>query len=127
MREFNDINDLTGEIIGAAIEVHKTLGPGLLESIYEECICIEFGKRGMAYDRQKEINIEYKGVRLESKYRIDLMVSQMIIVELKTVDEFAPIHDAQVLSYLKLTKLKVGLLINFNVPILKDGIKRLIL
>ena len=127
MREFNDINDLTGEIIGAAIEVHRHLGPGLLESIYEECLCIEFGKRSMPFERQKEINIEYKGVRLESKYRIDLVVSKMIVVELKTVDELAPIHDAQILSYLKLTGLKVGLLINFNVPVLKDGIKRLVL
>ena len=127
MRIFNDINELTGEIIGAAIEVHKTLGPGLLESIYEECLCIEFGKRSMSFERQKEINIEYKGVRLESKYRIDLVVSKMIVVELKTVDELAPIHDAQILSYLKLTGLKVGLLINFNVPVLKDGIKRLVL
>ena len=127
MRIFNDINELTGEIIGAAIEVHKTLGPGLLESIYEECLCIEFGKRSMSYESQKEINIEYKGVRLESKYRIDLVVSKMIVVELKTVDELAPIHDAQILSYLKLTGLKVGLLINFNVPVLKDGIKRLVL
>jgi GxxExxY protein len=127
MRIFNDINELTGEIIGAAIEVHKTLGPGLLESIYEECLCIEFGKRSMPFERQKEINIEYKGVRLESKYRIDLVVSKMIVVELKTVDELAPIHEAQILSYLKLTGLKVGLLINFNVPILKEGIKRLVL
>jgi len=81
----------------------------------------------MGFERQKEINIEYKGIRLESKYRIDLVVSKMIIVELKTVDELAPIHDAQLLSYLKLTGLKVGLLINFNVPVLKDGIKRLVL
>ena len=127
MKKFNDINDLTGEIIGAAIEVHKTLGPGLLESIYEECLCIEFGKRDMDYERQKEINIEYKGVRLESKYRIDVVVCKMVIVALKTVDELAPIHDAQIISYLKLTGLKVGLLINFNVSVLKDGIKRLVL
>ena len=127
MKKFNDINDLTGEIIGAAIEVHKTLGPGLLESIYEECLCIEFGKRDMDYERQKEINIEYKGVRLENKYRIDVVVCKMVIVELKTVDELAPIHDAQIISYLKLTGLKVGLLINFNVPVLKDGIKRFVL
>jgi GxxExxY protein len=127
MTNFNNINDLTGEIIGAAIEVHKALGPGLLESIYEECLCIEFGQRSLPFERQKEVNIEYKGLKLESKYRVDLMVSKMIIVELKTVDELAPIHDAQILSYLKLAGLKVGLLINFNVPVLKDGIKRLIL
>jgi GxxExxY protein len=127
MRIFNDLNRLSGEIIGAAIEVHKLLGPGLLESIYEECLCIELVNRNILFERQKEINIEYKGVRLESKYRIDLVVSKMIVVELKTVDDLAPIHDAQILSYLKLTGLKVGLLINFNVPVLKDGIKRLVL
>ena len=122
-----DINDITGQVIGAAIEVHKTLGPGLLESIYEECLCIELAKRNIQFERQKEINIEYKGTRIESKYRLDLVVSKMVIVELKTVDELAPIHDAQILSYLKLTGLKVGLLINFKVPVLKNGIKRLAL
>ena len=122
-----DINDLSGQIIGAAIEVHKELGPGLLESIYEDCLCIELKNRNLPFERQKEINIEYKGTKLDSKYRIDLLVDKMIVIELKTVDELGPIHDAQLLSYLKLTKLKVGLLINFKVPILRDGIKRLVL
>jgi len=111
-------------VIGVAIEVHKTLGPGLLESIYEECLCIELGQRDMTFERQKEIDIDYKGISLASKYRLDLVVCKMVLVELKSVDELAPIHDAQILSYLKLTGLKVGLLINFNVPILKKGIKR---
>ena len=120
-----DINDLSGQIIGAAIEVHKSLGPGLLESIYEECLCIELRKRDLSFVQQKEIDIEYKGVKLESKYRIDIIVNNMIIVELKSCDELAPIHEAQLLTYLKLTGLEVGLLINFNVPILKEGIKRM--
>ena len=122
-----DINDLSGQIIGAAIEVHKSLGPGLLESIYEDCLCIELRKRDISFERQKEIAIEYKGITLENKYRLDIVVNRLIIVELKTVDELTPIHDAQLLTYLKLTGIKVGLLINFNVPVLKEGIKRLVL
>jgi GxxExxY protein len=122
-----DINQLTSKIIGAAIEVHKTIGPGLLESIYEDCLCVELESRRIHFERQKGIDIEYKGVKLNNQYRLDLVVYKLVVVELKTVDELAPIHDAQVLTYLKLTGLKVGLLINFNVPVLKDGIKRLVL
>jgi GxxExxY protein len=120
-----DINKLTGQVIGAAIEVHKEIGPGLLESIYEECLCIELRKRNLTFVQQKEIDIEYKGIKLESKYRIDLIVDKMVIVELKACDELAPIHEAQLLTYLKLTGLEIGLLINFNVPVLKEGIKRM--
>ena len=122
-----DINQLTSKIIGAAIEVHKTIGPGLLEGIYEDCLCIELERRRIPFERQKGIDIEYKGVKLNNQYRLDLVVYNKVVVELKTVDELAPIHDAQVLTYLKLTGLKVGLLINFNVPVLKEGIKRLVL
>ena len=122
-----DINQLTSKIIGAAIEVHKTIGPGLLEGIYEDCLCIELERRGIPFERQKMIDIEYKGVKLNNQYRIDLVVNNMVVVELKTVDELAPIHDAQVLTYLKLTGLKIGLLINFNVSVLRDGLKRLVL
>ena len=122
-----DINDLTGEVIGAAIEVHRILGPGLLESIYEECLCIEFEKRKIPYQRQKEIPIEYKGTKLDSAHRLDIIVSNNLIVELKACDSIQPVHEAQVLTYLKLTGIKVGLLINFNVPLLKEGIKRFIL
>jgi GxxExxY protein len=121
-----DINDLTGKIIGAAIEVHKTLGPGLLESIYEECLCIEFDTRKFPYERQKKLPIKYKGTKLDLGYRIDLIVSNMVIIELKACDSLQPIHEAQLLTYLKLTGIKVGLLINFNVPVLKEGIKRLV-
>jgi GxxExxY protein len=122
-----DINDLTGEVIGAAIEVHRILGPGLLESIYEECLCIEFDKRKIPYQRQKEIPIEYKGTKLDSAHRLDIIVANNLIVELKACDSIQPIHEAQVLTYLKMTGIKVGLLINFNVPLLKKGIKRFIL
>jgi len=120
-----EINDLTGEVIGAAIEVHKALGPGLLESTYEECLCIELELRNISYERQKEIPIEYKGVHLNHAYRLDIVVPNKLIVELKACESLEPIHDAQLLTYLKLSGIKVGLLINFNVPVLKEGIKRL--
>ena len=122
-----NINQLTSKIIGSAIEVHKTIGPGVLEGIYEDCLCIELERRRIPFERQKGIDIEYKGVRLNNQYRLDLVVNNKVVVELKTVDELAPIHDAQVLTYLKLTGLKVGLLINFNVPVLKEALKRLVL
>ena len=120
-----DINELTGEVIGAAIEVHKALGPGLLETAYEECLCHEFKLRSFPFERQKELPIEYKGVKLDCGYRLDIVVWSKIILELKSCSELQPIHEAQLLTYLKLTGLKVGLLINFNVPVLKEGIKRL--
>lgn len=91
-----DINQLTSKIIGAAIEVHKTIGPGLLEGIYEDCLCIELERRRIPFERQKGIDIEYKGVKLNNQYRLDLVVNNKVVVELKTVDELAPIHDAQV-------------------------------
>jgi len=122
-----NVNDISGQVIGAAIEVHKTIGPGLLESIYEDCLSVELERRRIPFERQKGIDIEYKGVKLNSQYRLDLVVNNMVVVELKTVDELAPIHDAQLLTYLKLTGLKVGLLINFNVSVLRDGVKRLVL
>ena len=120
-----EINDLTGEVIGAAIEVHKALGPGLLESTYEECLCIELGLRNIPCARQKELPIEYKGVNLDYAYRLDIVVPNKLIVELKACESLEPIHDAQLLTYLKLSGIKIGLLINFNVPVLKEGIKRL--
>ena len=122
-----DINYLTGEIIGAAIEVHKALGPGLLESAYEECLCREFGLRQLHFKRQQAILVEYKGVKLDCGYRIDFSIEDLVILELKSVDSLQPIHEAQLLTYLKLTGFKVGLLINFNVPVLKQGIRRLII
>ena len=120
-----DINDLTRKVIGAAIEVHKNLGPGLLESTYEECLCYEFKLGEMSFERQKEIPVDYKGVSLDCGYRLDLLVDKRLILELKACESLLPIYEAQLLTYLKLTGLKVGLLINFNVPVLKDGIKRI--
>jgi GxxExxY protein len=120
-----NINDLTGQVINAAIEVHRTLGPGLLESIYEECLCHEFGLRKIPYERQKELPIEYKGIRLNANLRLDALVNKQLILEIKSCDTLLPIHEAQLLTYLKLTGLKIGLLINFNVSMLKDGIKRI--
>ena len=125
MPKYKDINKLTGEIIGAAIEVHKILGPGLLESVYEECLCHELDLREIPYERQKNLPIEYKGVTLGSKLRLDVLVDESVVVELKSRENLEPIHEAQLLTHLKLTGMKIGLLINFNVTVLKDGIKRL--
>ena len=120
-----EINKLTGEVIGAAIEVQKSLGPGLLESAYEECLCRELDLRKIAYERQKALPVEYKGVRLDCGYRLDVVVDKRLILELKACDSLLPIHEAQLLTYLKLAGIKVGLIINFNVAVLKEGIKRI--
>jgi GxxExxY protein len=125
VRRFDDINELTGEVIGAAIEVHKTLGPGLLESAYEECLCRDLELRNISFERQKELPIEYKGVKLDSGYRLDIVVADKLLLELKACENLEPIHEAQLLTYLKLTGIKIGLLINFHIPSLKDGIKRI--
>ena len=121
-----NIKHLIGIIIGAAIEVHKILGPGLLESAYEKCLCHELGLRKIQYENQKELPVEYKGVKLDCGYRLDILVANRVIVELKACETLQPIHEAQLLTYLKLTGIKVGLLINFNVPVLKEGIMRLV-
>ena len=120
-----EINDLTGEIILAAIEVHRTLGPGLLESTSEECLCHELELRTIPYERQKELPINYKGKMLNCGYRLDVIVARSLILEIKACESLQRIHEAQLLTYLRLTGLKVGLLINFNVPVLKEGIKRI--
>ena len=117
--------NLSGKIIGCAIEVHRQLGPGLLESVYEECLCFELKSIGLVVESQKQLPLTYKGQALESKLRVDLLVNNDIIVELKSVKRLEPIHEAQLLTYLKLANKKYGLLINFNVKILKQGIKRL--
>lgn len=119
--------DLTEQIIGAAIEVHRTLGPGLLESAYEECLAREFAIRQIPFERQKAITLTYKNVHLECGYRIDLLVARKVVVEIKAVDSFAPIHEAILLTYLRLSGCTLGLLIDFHVPVLKDGIRRLVL
>lgn len=120
------INDLTGQVIGAAIEDHKNLGPGLLESAYEECLCYELKLRKIAYERQKPLPIEYKGVRLDCGYRLDIVVESMIVLELKSCDRTKDIHMAQMLTYLRLSGLKLGLILNFNTPVLRDGIVRVV-
>ena len=122
----NDLNKLSSSIIGAAIEVHKAMGPGLLESAYEECLCYELEGLRIAFERQKPLSIQYKGHAIECAYRIDLLVENAIVVELKAVDRIEPVHQAQLLTYLRLSEKKLGLLINFNVPVLKDGIIRLV-
>jgi GxxExxY protein len=122
-----EINEITGEIIGAAIEVHKILGPGLLESAYEECLSYELIQRGLKIERQKAVPVVYKDIRLECGYRIDLLVENQVIVELKAQEAILPVHEAQILTYLRFAQKKIGLLINFDVTVLKNGIKRFIL
>jgi GxxExxY protein len=122
-----DINATTERIIGAAITVHRELGPGLLESTYQKCLVHELVGMGVAVQRQVPIPIHYKGTKLDCGYRIDLLVERCVIVELKTVDRFDPIHIAQVLTYLKLSGNHVGLLFNFNVRLLRDGLRRIVL
>jgi GxxExxY protein len=119
-----DDNAITGAIIGAAMEVHNLLGPGLLESAYEECLAREFELRGIHYDRQKAVPVVYKDVKLDCGYRIDLVVEGHVVVELKAVENLAKIHEAIVLTYLRLSGCRIGLLINFNVLTLKEGIRR---
>tara|TARA_R110002072_G_scaffold279054_1_gene441037 strand:- start:352 stop:738 length:387 start_codon:yes stop_codon:yes gene_type:complete len=118
---------LTEKVIGLAIEVHRHLGPGLLESAYEECLCFELETNGNGHDRQVPLPVIYKNAKLECGYRIDVVVEDELVIELKTVDRLLPIHEAQLLTYLKLSGLKTGLLLNFNSSVLKDGIRRLVL
>jgi GxxExxY protein len=121
------INEITREIIAAAIEVHKALGPGLLESAYEECLCQELTLRGIAFERQHPLKVEFKGLQLNCGYRLDLLVEKQVVIEIKVVESLLPIHDAQLLTYLKLGGWHVGLLINFNVAVLTKGIRRKVL
>jgi len=120
------MNKLTEAVIGAAIEVHRELGPEFLESMYEEALCLELTERKIAFQRQPPIRVTYKGTPIGQGF-IDILIENRLIVELKAVEELIPVHKAQIISYLKATGLWVGLLINFNVPILKDGIKRIVL
>ncbi|MBI5901429.1 MAG: GxxExxY protein [Rhodocyclales bacterium] len=116
---------LTEEIIGAAIEVHRTLGPGLLESAYEECLCVELGLRSVQFKSQVELPLVYKDRRLDAGYRLDLIVNDEVVVELKSVDQLSNLHQAQLLTYMRLGGYRTGLLLNFNVPVLRDGIRRM--
>lgn len=117
---------MSSNIIGAAIEVHKALGPGLLESAYEECLCYEFALQNLSFERQKPLPIDYKGKQLDCGYRLDIVVENAIILELKSCEKIEPIHKAQLLTYLKISGLNLGLLLNFNVPLMRDGIIRVV-
>ena len=119
------MNTFTEKIIGAAIEVHRTVGPGLLESAYEECLAHELHLQGLNYERQAPLPLVYKSAKLDCGYRLDFLVENTVVVELKAIDALHPIHIAQILTYMKLGNWPIGLLINFNVPCLKDGLKRL--
>ncbi len=121
-----EMNEISGQMVDAAMKVHLALGPGLLESAYEACLLFELHKRGLKAGSQVELPVVYEDVRIDVGYRIDLLVEDAVIVELKAVEEILPIHQAQLLSYLKLSGCKLGLLINFNVERLKDGIKRMV-
>ena len=125
-REEEMESKLTRKIIGAAIKVHKELGPGLLESAYEECLCFELSQIGLAIERQRPLPVTYKGMSLDCGYRLDVIVEKSVILELKAVESLLPIHEAQLLTYLKLSGISLELLMNFNVPVMTKGIKRFI-
>jgi GxxExxY protein len=124
--ETQSFNELTERVIGACIEIHRALGPGLLESAYEECLCYELSQAAIKFERQQPLPVHYKDVKLDCGYRLDLVVEEKIIIELKAVESLLPIHEAQLLTYLKLSGITLGLLINFNVAMLKQGIKRIV-
>jgi GxxExxY protein len=119
-------NELTEEIIGAAIEVHRVLGPGLLESVYDECLTVELSLRRVSFERQKRIPIQYKGRQVAADLRMDFLVDDRVVVELKSIERLLPVHGAQLLTYLRLTRKQLGLLINFNVPVLHNGVQRVV-
>jgi len=121
------VNEITHEVIGAAMAVHRALGPGLLESAYQECLCQELFLRGIPFERQVPLPLEYRGIHCECGYRLDLLVGRAVVVEIKSIEAIGPIHEAQLLTYLRLGGWKVGLLMNFNVVVLKNGIKRKVL
>jgi GxxExxY protein len=119
--------ELTEKLIASAIEVHRHLGPGLLESAYEECFCHELKLQSVTFERQKPLHLEYKGIKLDCGYRMDVVADDKAVVEIKCVEKIIPVHEAQLLTYLKLSGLKVGLIINFHTRFIKDGMKRLVL
>ena len=119
-------NLISHEIIGAAIEVHQIFGPGLLESIYEEALCYEFSERNIAFERQKALSVNYKNTKLNGNYRLDILVEELVIIELKAIKQMEPLFEAQLLTYLKLSGLWLGMLLNFNVPVMKNGIRRIV-
>ncbi len=125
-RHKDEANALSRAVVGAAIEVHRALGPGLLESAYQKCLCRELTLRGIPFDKEVSLPVDYKGISLDCAYRLDVVVGGCLIVEIKSVEPIHPIHESQLLTYLKLSAIWLGLLINFNVPLLKDGLRRLV-
>ena len=123
--ETQRLNQITEKIIGCSIEVHRALGPGLLESAYEECLCYELSQSGLRFERQVPLPVAYKGVNLDCGYKMDLVVKNLVIIEIKAVEHLIPVHEAQLLSYLKLANKPLGLLMNFHVSALKNGLKRI--
>jgi len=123
----NEINSLSNKVIGLAIEVHRNLGPGLLESAYQQCLAYEFSTNGIEFVLEQPIPLRYKNININCAFRADVIVADSVVLELKSVNKILPIHEAQLLTYLKITKIKLGLIINFNVKMLKEGIKRIIL
>lgn len=121
-----DENAISNTVIGCAIEVHKTLGPGLLESVYQKCLARELELQGMSFEEEVPLDVDYKGLEFSSAYRLDLLVAGKVVVELKSVEQLLAIHEAQLLSYLRLARMKLGLLINFNVPVLRSGVRRIV-
>ena len=122
----SELEDLSRALVDSAFKVHQTLGPGLLESVYEACLCVELTRRGISFEVQAPVPLVYEGVNIDAGLRLDLLVEKSIVLELKSVDKLLPIHHSQLLTYLKLTNLRLGLLINFNVNMFKEGVKRII-
>ena len=122
-----EVNEITRVVIGAAIEVHRTLGPGLLESPYRKCLCRELQLSSVPFEKEKPLPLEYKGLKLEQGYRVDIVVASRVVIEVKAAEVLLPVHEAPLMTYLRLGGWRVGLLINFNVPVLKDGIRRRVL
>ncbi|MFN3701426.1 MAG: GxxExxY protein [Alphaproteobacteria bacterium] len=118
------INDLTGEIVDCCYKIHKTMGSGLYEKVYEDCLVYELDKKSIRYKRQHPVSVKYEELVIRDAFKIDILVEDMVILELKSADKLLPIHQSQIITYLKLAKIQIGLLINFNVPLIKDGIKR---
>lgn len=118
------LNDITGEIVDSSLKIHKAMGAGLYEKVYEDCLCHELEKRKIRYERQRPVTAHYEELVIPSAFKIDLLVEDTVIVELKSIERFMPIHDCQIITYMRLSKISTGLLINFNVPLIKDGIKR---
>lgn len=118
------INDITGEIVDCSLKIHRAMGAGLYEKVYEDCLCYELERKNLRFERQKPITAQYEELIIPSAFKIDLLVEDSVIVELKSIERCLPIHDCQIITYMRLAKIEIGLLINFNVPLIKDGIKR---